>query len=72
MFLLITQEQYETLQTINANHSDRKINAIKSEQGNWIINNDILTDCIDPLNTWYDWKDWLLSLSETAEKPPQE
>lgn len=72
MFLLITPEQYEILQIINANHNDKKISPIKSTQNNWIINSDILTDCENPSNTWYDWKEWLISLSTTEETPPQD
>lgn len=70
MFLLITPQQYEILQIINASHASRKISPIKSSHNNWIINDDLLTDCDYPSSTWYDWKDWLRSLSETNETPP--
>ena len=70
MFLLVTQEQYEILQIINNNSTNKKISPILSINNNWIINKDLLTDCMEPINTWYPWKDWLLSLSETDEYPP--
>lgn len=69
MWLLVTQEQYQTLQSINSNHTDRKIIPRRSINNNWIVNNDLLSDCENPGNTWYDWKDWLVSLSPTNDTP---
>ena len=73
MWLLVTQEQYQTLQNINNSHTDRKIMPKLSNNNNWIVGNDLLSDCENPGNTWYNWKDWLFSLNPTSEtpKPPQ-
>jgi hypothetical protein len=75
MFLLITNEQYSILQSINNNHDSKKISPIKSSNNNWIVNEDLLTDCNNPGDTWHDWKEWLLSLQTTDEipapKPPR-
>lgn len=75
MFLLVNNDQYIVLQTINDAHEDRKIRPVKSNNGNMIVYNDLLTDCENPENTWYDWKEWLLSLQPTddipAPKPPR-
>lgn len=67
MWLLVTQEQYQTLQNINNFHADRKIIPKLSNNNNWIVSNDLLSDCENVGNTWYDWKDWLLSLSSTND-----
>lgn len=67
MYLLITEEQLETLKILNDDHHDRKIIPRRSINNNMIINDDLLTDCNNPGDTWYDWKDWLLSLQPTNE-----
>lgn len=69
MALLLTEQQFQDLQSINNAHNDRRIYARKSINGNWIVNEDLLTDCNNPGDTWYDWKDWLLSLQLTDETP---
>lgn len=70
MYLLVNQDQYAILQTINLSHTDRRINPRKSNNGNLIVCSDLLTDCENPENTWYDWKEWLLSLQPTNDTPP--
>lgn len=69
MYFLVTNEQYDILQIINSNHNTKKILPTKSVNNNWIIKNDLLNDCNNPENTWYDWKEWLLSLEPTDETP---
>jgi len=69
MFLLVNNDQYGSLQSINDAHEDRKIMPVKSNNNNWIIQDDLLTDCDSEGNTWYDWKDWLNSLATTDEVP---
>lgn len=69
MYLSIDNNQYIILQSINSSHSDRKIHAIKSTSDNWIIGDYLLSDCNNPDDTWYNWKDWLLSLPATNETP---
>jgi len=75
MYLLVNQDQYEALQAINSSHADRRIIPRKSNNGNLIVYSDLLSDCENPENTWYDWKEWLLSLQPTddipAPKPPR-
>jgi hypothetical protein len=69
MYLLVNNDQYITLQSINSNHNDRQIIPKKSNNNNWIIDNDPSTDCENPGDTWYDWKDWLHSLEPTDDIP---
>lgn len=70
MYLLVNQDQYEVLQAINSLHADRRIIPRKSNNGNLIVYSDLLTDCENPGDTWYDWKEWLLSLQATDDIPP--
>jgi hypothetical protein len=67
MYLLITEEQLEILKVLNDDHRDRKIIPRRSINNNMIVNDDLLSDCNNPGDTWYDWKDWLLSLQPTDE-----
>jgi hypothetical protein len=69
MYLLINDEQKTVLDNINNLHSDRKIMAIKSNNNNWIVKDDLLVDCDYTHSTWYDWKDWLHSLASTDDTP---
>jgi hypothetical protein len=69
MFLLVNNDQYVVLQSINDVHEDRKIMPVKSNNNNWIVQDDLLTDCTSEGTTWYDWKDWLASLSPTDDTP---
>jgi len=69
MYLLINNNQYIILQNINNSHTDRKIHAVKSNNNNWIVGDYLLTDCENIENTWYDWKEWLLSLQPTDDIP---
>ena len=75
MYLLVNQDQYQSLQAINSSHADRRIIPRKSNNGNLIVYSDLLTDCENPGDTWYDWKEWLLSLQPIddmpAPKPPK-
>ena len=75
MFLLVNNDQYVVLQSINDAHEDRKIMPVKSNNNNWIVQDDLLTDCTTERTTWYDWKDWLVSLTPTddipAPRPPR-
>jgi hypothetical protein len=69
MFLLVNDSQYMSLQSINDAHEDRKIMPVKSNNNNWIVQDDLLTDCTSEGPTWYDWKDWLASLTPTDDIP---
>jgi hypothetical protein len=69
MYLLVTNDKLEILQSINNNHFDRKIVPIISNNNNLIIRDDLLKDCEQANNTWYAWKDWLLSLEITSDIP---
>jgi hypothetical protein len=69
MYLLVNDEQKTVLDNINNLHSDRKIMAIKSNNNNWIVKDDLLVDCDEEHSTWHDWKDWLLSLEPTEDIP---
>lgn len=69
MWLLVTEQQYQILQDINNSHTDRKIMPKLSNHNNWIVSNDLLSDCENAGDTWYDWKDWLVSLSPTNDIP---
>ena len=75
MYLLVPEDKLEILNTINSTHTDRKIVPIKSNNNFYIVRDSLLTDCENPENTWYDWKDWLASLSPTddipAPRPPR-
>lgn len=69
MYLLVNSEKLIESQSLNSQSTTKKIKPVLSTNNNWIVNSDLLTDCENTTDIWYNWKDWLLSLTPTDEIP---